>query len=133
MAKDKEIVEEMVQWLLTQDVYRRTDAQAKWPSHPALFGARITKAEDIVRRVHHVEFRPDKDGLRTRATHVQAANRADRSYAAGLRKLKRGIDKMDVAAAMAPPEEREALERRAGHRAFQLTAAKSRSRKRLDP
>lgn len=133
MAKEKEIVGQMVRWLLERDVYLRTEAQALWPSHPALFGARITKAEDMLRRMYFIEFRPDQEGRRVRADHIQSASRADRSFAAGIRKLQRGVDKMRAAAAAAPPEEQASLQRRADHRAFQVTAAKVRNRKRLDP
>lgn len=126
-------VEEMVAELLQCERFTKQDFANKWQYHPGTFGDLLTKALDIVRLEHGIEFRPGPHGSMHRANYKETLNRSIRQRLAGLKKLERSAVRAQVSANMAPVEERAAIEKTANRQRMQLVAAKVRDRKRLTP
>ena len=127
----KATIDEMVQELLQCERFSKRDFANRWPCHPATFGELLTKAFDIVRNEHGIEFRPGKYETMQRANFQETLNRSFRQRSAGMKKLARSAVRAEIAVKMASPEERERVEKVASMQKLQLSAAKSRSRKRL--
>lgn len=89
----------------------------------------IHAARERVRVNHDVDFAPVKGrgGVIRKANDGQIANRSRRGRRAGLKKLVRAADRMDMAARQASvPSDKEKFEKQAGSQRTQLTAAKLR-------
>jgi hypothetical protein len=127
------IVAEMVTEMLRVERFTVQDFKNRWPYAPATFGALITKAYDVMRSTHGVEFRPGPYDTRFRANYKETLNRSHRQRNAGIRKLDRSAVRAEVAATNAPDEQtRERIERIAELQKLQAHVAKVRSRRRLE-
>lgn len=127
------VVAEIVDALLLVERFSKNDFKNRWPYHPAIFGELLTQAFDIVRNEHGIEYRPGRLETMFRANYKETLNRSKRQRKAGLNKLSRSAVRADIAAANAPAEERESIEKTASLQKLQLAMARSRNRKRLSP
>jgi hypothetical protein len=135
MSDKEQIVYEIVTFLRTVERFNPQDlANTYQYLHPATLGECLTAAYDIVRIEDGIEFRPGLYGSRQRATCEETVSRAMSQRRAGLRKLKRSVDRLSAAERMsADDKERERIQRARDHQKFQLVNAQTRERKLPEP
>ncbi len=133
-------VEEIVKLLLESQTVHLQDLRNKYQHDKVKMELMIHEARETVRLKHGIDFRPAphrKYGISEvieRAEPGQIADRSRRGRKAGLKKLKRAQERMELAAEKTDDKEEKArLERAAEHQATQLLNAKVRSRRTATP
>lgn len=83
-------------------------------------------AKEFVRKKHGIDFAPVKGfpGLFQRATWEKIIGRSRRQRAAGVRKEKRALERMMLAASLAPEEAKEKLEKSADRMRLKMALGK---------